>query len=123
MNGPIGTKEFLYRSINKGEVSLFLGLLGWGSEKVSQISDTSSLEKKCSMKSIFVLRNRTFSIFWSFIVFAPFHILAPFISTPIKFVSGFLFDNPIVYSPLPHPSSSTIGLSFLNSKFHFPLIL
>ncbi len=42
---------------------------------------------------------------------APVHMRAPFMSTPMKFISGYRRANSTVYSPLPQPNSSTIGLS------------
>ena len=72
--------------INNSDVNLFLGFFGWGSENVNQISSISFLEKNLFIKSILVLRNRTLSKFSSFANLAPFHILAPFISIPIKLI-------------------------------------
>ena len=45
----------------------------------------------------------------------PFRIL-------MKFFSGFFFAKSIVYSPLPQPSSTTIGWVFLKKECHFPFI-
>ena len=52
---------------------------------------------------------------------APIYILFPLISMPKKFFSGNIFPKPTAYSPLPQPSSSTMGLLFLKiSVFHLP---
>ena len=91
-----------------------------GSGKVSQISATSSGAKKASMISMFVRMKATFFIpFWKD-SFAPAHIRAPLMSTPMKFFSGKSSANATVYSPRPHPSSSTIGLSLPKNSLHFP---
>ena len=94
-----------------------------GSEKVSQISLTSSIAKKRSMISIFVRKKATFFMPDSSDSVAPVHMRAPFISTPMKFFSGNMRPNPTVYSPLPQPSSRTMGWSFLkNRPCQFPFM-
>lgn len=84
-----------------------------GSLNVSHISLTSPGAKKRSIISILVRKKATFFNPSSNAWVAPVHIRAPLISTPIKLIFGNSFANPTVYSPLPHPSSSTMGLSFL----------
>ena len=92
-----------------------------GSEKVSQSSATSSLAKKPAMHSMLVRKNATFFMPSSSAVLAPCHMRAPLMSMPMKFFSGKRRASPMVYSPRPQPSSSTMGLSFLkNSSCHFP---
>ena len=94
-----------------------------GSGKVIQISSTSFLPKASSMSSIWVLKNATLGISSSMAVFAPLQNLAPLISIPTKFLSGYFFANPRVYSPRPQPNSKTKGWSFLKTlSFHCPLI-
>ena len=105
---------FLYLLINKGDVNLFLGFFGCGSEKVSHISSISSWLKNFSIKSIFVLKNLTFVMSSSIADFAPLHNLAPLISILTKFLAKNCLANSTVYSPLPQPSSRIIGLSLLN---------
>ena len=58
----------------------------------------------------------TFFIPRSVAVFAPRHIRAPLISTPIKFLSGLRSARATVYSPFPQPNSRIIGLSFLKNS-------
>jgi hypothetical protein len=120
---PSGLSICRYRSIKRVEVSLFRTFFIWGSGNVIQISEISFSAKNSVMSSIFVRRNATFAIPFSKASLAPVHIRAPFISTPIKFFSGYFRANPTAYSPFPHPNSRTIGLLFLKkSEFHFPFI-
>ena len=62
---------------------------------------------------MFVRRNATFLSPSPSACVAPVHMRAPLMSTPMKLTSGNIFASPTVYSPLPQPNSSTIGLSFL----------
>ena len=93
----------------------------WGSGNVIQISDTSPASKKEAISSILVRRNATLAMPSCTDCLAPVHIRAPLMSTPMKLRSANFFAMPTAYSPLPQPSSRTMGLSFLkNSVFHFP---
>ena len=71
------------------EVSLLLVLFGWGSEKVNQISETSSLAKNLAIKSIFDLRKPTLSSFSASTILAPLQSLLPLISIPKKLPHSF----------------------------------
>ena len=88
---------------------------------MSQSSATSFSAKKLAIHSILVRRKATFRIPSSWAVLAPCHMRAPLMSMPMKFLLGKRRASPIVYSPRPHPSSNTMGFSFLkNSSCHFP---
>ena len=77
------------------------------------VSEISAAEKWSKIFSISILRNATFCMLFSMAVFAPRHILEPFISIPMKFLSGYFSARLTVYSPLPQPNSNTIGWLFL----------
>ena len=81
-----------------------------GSLNVSHISCTSPAAKKRSIISMFVRRNATLRSPSASACVAPVHILAPLMSTPMKFTPGNIRAIPTAYSPLPHPSSTTTGL-------------
>src|SRR6185436_13503566 len=108
---PFLENILLYLSRKWGEDNRLFSLLsrGCGSGNVSQISDTSFSAKNFSINSIRIRKKAALGILFSFAVFAPLHKRAPFISIPIKFLSGYSFAIPIVYSPLPQPNSSTTG--------------
>ena len=95
------------------EVSRLRTFFICGSGKVIHISDTSPGAKKWSMSSIDVRRKATLASPSCNEALAPVHMRAPLMSTPIKFFCGYLRASPTAYSPLPQPSSSTMGLSFL----------
>ena len=94
-----------------------------GSGNVNQISLISPTSKTLSINSIWHLRKQTFFKFSEIESFAPFQILAPLMSIPIKFWFGYLEAYENVYSPFPHPSSRIIGLSFLKKFDHLPFNL
>ena len=95
------------------DVRRLRGFFICGSEKVSQISCTSSFAKNLSIISMLVLRKATLSSFSSSACFAPVYMRAPLMSTPMKLTFGYLRAKPTAYSPRPQPSSRTIGFSFL----------
>ena len=99
-----------------------LDFLSCGSGKVSHISATSFFEKYSAIWSIWVRRKATLFNPFCNAFLAPTHILFPFRSTPIKFLSGYNCPSPTAYSPLPHASSRTIGLLFLKCSLQFPCI-
>ena len=69
-----------------------------------------------------VRRKATFFIPCCRASWAPVHMRAPLISTPMKFLEGQRRPSPTVYSPRPHPSSRTMGLSlWKKSECHLPL--
>ena len=70
------------------------------------------------MNSIFVRKKATFGSFSSIAILAPFHILAPLMSTPIKLTQGKRRANSTVYSPFPQPSSKTMGLELWKYASH-----
>jgi hypothetical protein len=85
------------------EVRRLVAFFICGSEKVSHISLTSPGAKKRSMISILVRKKATFVMPSFSASVAPVHIRAPFISTPIKFLSEYIRPSPTVYSPRPVP--------------------
>ena len=94
-----------------------------GSLNVSQIVSASPGAKMRSMFSISVRRKATLPNFSFKACVAPVHILAPFMSTPMKLRSEQFCASPTAYSPLPHPSSRVMGLELpKTSAFHFPRI-
>ena len=96
--------------------------LGWGSLKVNQMSATSPGPKNWSMNSMRVRRKATLDKDSWLAVLAPRQNLWPLMSTPMKLRLGHFRAKPTVYSPLPHPSSKVMGLSFLNTALcHCPL--
>src|SRR5574344_2223072 len=121
---PSGFKKFRYLFRNSVPVRRFLALFICGSANVIHISEISFSPNSDSMNSIRVLINRALPIDFSVTNLAPFHRRAPLISIPIKFLSGYCMARETVYSPFPHPSSNTIGLSLPHSSFpHLPLYL
>jgi hypothetical protein len=84
---PPCTKNCLYLGRNLEDVNLFFALIlfSCGSGKVIQISEISPGAKKERMCSILVRRKPTFFRPILIASEAPFHIRAPFISTPRKF--------------------------------------
>ena len=70
-----------------------------------------------------VRRNATFGNCSCRACLAPVHIRAPLMSTPMKLTLGNILASPTAYSPLPHPSSSTMGLSlWKNISLHRPFM-
>ena len=95
--------------------------LSCGSGKVIQISSTSPSAKKEAIISMRVRRKPTLRICRSVAVLAPRHMRAPLMSIPMKLRLGSRSASATVYSPLPQPSSSTMGLSLRKkSRFQFP---
>ena len=85
--------------------------LSCGSGKVIQISSTSPSAKKEAIISMRVRRKPTLRICRSVAILAPRHMRAPLMSIPMKLRLGSRSASATVYSPLPQPSSSTIGRS------------
>ena len=110
---PPSTRKWRYRARKVVLVSRLRTCFICGSENVSHICCTSSGPKKRSIISMLVRRKATLASPSSRACLAPVHIRAPLMSTPMKFISGFLRARPTVYSPLPQPSSSTMGFAFL----------
>ncbi len=110
-----------YMARNRVEVSRLRVFFICGSGKVIHISSTSPGAKKRSMFSISQRRNAALSMPDSSTSRAPVHILAPFMSMPTWLREESLRASPTVYSPRPHPSSSTMGRGLeKTSPFHLP---
>ena len=114
LKAPSAFSSVLYMFKKRGLVNLLRAsaFFGLGSGWIIRISCTDFSSKKLSKWWIIVRKNATFLSQSIFVFSAPYQSLAPFTSTPIKFLSGKWGASPTVYSPLPHASSSTISWSF-----------
>ena len=108
---PPGAMTCEYTPIMRVPVRRLEAFFICGSGKVIHISATSPGAKKRSRSSMDVRRKATLVMPARRAAVAPVHILAPFMSMPMKLREASARAMPTVYSPLPQPSSRTIGRS------------